>query len=142
MSKSEKEKLIITVEQAPILLELGIDELYQDYRKVEEKYKFHKTEQGRFDVKRTMVKESIKIAMTQANPDVDTVVYTDPKGAQWQSTIVKPEPKKELDVDKLKTNIMKHAKVAAPIVDKILKDSINEKPVKSYVLVTLPEDKK
>jgi hypothetical protein len=143
MSKEAKEKKIITVEQAPILVDLGLPELYHDYKKYAEKEVFHKTKVTFYERKRNTVKESIRVAMVEADPDVDTVVYTDPKGLKWQSTIVKPESPDVLDQELLKRNMMKVGKLPAPIVQDILaKSMVPGKKKQSYVLVTEPTEGK
>jgi len=139
MSKAEAR--IITVEQAPILTELGLPELIKDYKAVYTHEIFHKTKMEFYGKKRDAVKESIRIAIVAAN--ADTVVYTDSKGLEWRSTIVEPETPKVLDPQLLAMNIMKIGKLPSPVAQQIIaKSTVDGTKRKAYVKVTVPVEGK
>ena len=140
MSKAVVEKIIVTVEQEPLLLDLDFPELLKAYRKVNEKYAFHTAKTELYDAQRRQIKNSIGVAIDAVKADV--VVYTDPKGLEWKSTRISPDPKEVLDEGKLRTNMMKLGKLAAPIVQKIIGESIVKQPSTPYVRVIIPDEAK
>ena len=140
MSKAAAEKIIVTVEQEPLLLDLDFPELLKAYRKVNEKYAFHNAKTELYDAQRRQIKNSIGIAIDAVKADV--VVYTDSKGLEWKSTRISPDPKEVLDPSMLRTNIMKFGKLAAPIVQKIMDASMIKQPITPYVRVIIPDEAK
>lgn len=135
MSKQASDKIIVTVEQNPLLLELDLPELLKEYKKFADQMGFHKTKMDFYDVKRTAVKASIGVIIDTVH--ADSVVYVDPEGVNWKSTMVRPEAAPVLDEDKLRVNMMKIGKLPAPVVQEIFKlSTVPGKPKASYVKVT------
>ena len=130
-----KEKIIVTVEQNPLLLELELPELLKEYAKLKEQEDFHAIQVAFYGNQRTAVKASIGVIINAVK--ADSVVYTDPKGIEWRSTMVRPESSPVLDPSKLRVNMGKIGKLAAPVIQDILmKSTVPGKPKASYVRVS------
>lgn len=139
MSKTEKqEKVIVNFGDNPALEELDLPGLLKEYKAVLAKEQFHLTKAHFYEVKRNSVKSGLQTVIEAVH--ADTVLYTDSMGGEWKSTLVKPDAPEVLDEKLLKTNMMKLGKLAAPVVEEIIKKStVAGTPKRPYVLVTVPD---
>ena len=78
-----------------------------------------------------------KIQAALETVKADSVDYNSGK-LQWRATLVKGEPSKALNEDKLKENLMKVGKLDAKLIAAIMAASQDDVPAKKpYVLVTV-----
>ena len=137
MSKTQKDKVIIDYESAPILADLDFPELLKEFRRLKLEEDDLTSQVAKWNAKRKVVGSDIQAALEAVK--ADSVDYNSGK-RQWRATLVKGEPSQALNEDKLRDNLMKMAKLDAKTVAPILKASSDEVPGKKpYVLVTIQE---
>lgn len=119
-------KIIIQFEDEPLLAELELPELIKEYKR-------SFTKEVEYAYKTLSIRDSLKTVVETVK--ADTVVYRD-----WKSTIVRPTQGKHLDMDDLRTNMMKMGKLDAVQVAKILAASLKDnKPPVPYVRISAPK---
>ncbi len=127
MAKNESDtKVIVKYTDVPILEDLEFPGLIKDLKK--QSWKVYEA---------SLMVKSIRTDIQTAVEAVkaDTVVYKD-----WSSTVVRPQPGRRLDMDRLKTNLMKIGKLDAAQVAAIFEASMVPKAMRvPYLLITAPE---
>ena len=137
MSKTQKEKTIVTLEQVPVLEELGFKDLAKKFDKIHVEEKEAEKEVARINLKRKAVGIELQAAIEAVQ--VDSVEFISGK-FKYRTTLVKSEPGEKLDESKLRTNLMKMGKLDAGMVAAIINASQTPTEARAaYVLVT-PEE--
>lgn len=134
MSKTQKEKVIITMEQAPVLDDLDFKTLVKDFYKYRGKQADAEVEANAAKVKKDNI--GLEIAAAIETVKADSVLVNVGK-FELKATLVKSEESSKTDEDKLKLNLMKIAKLDAQMIAKVFAASQEKIPArKPYVLVT------
>ena len=134
MSKAETTgKVIVEFANEPLLEDLQLPELLKEYKHFVDK-------KDEYAKKATAVSATIKTIVETVK--ADTVLYTDARGGEWRSTLVRPEAGTKTDLDLLRDGMMKIGKLDAVTVAKIFaKAEVPTEPRESYVRITLPKVK-
>lgn len=125
----ERPKIVITIENEPLLNDLELPELLKDYKKSCWKL-------DEYSVR----KQSDRSAIT----DVIRVVHADTvtcpiSNDLFSATIVTPLPSSKLDMNELRTNLQRLGKLDAHTVAVIFAKSMKTVPRKPYVKISAPK---
>ena|SRR3990167_7893420 len=137
MSKQQEEKVIIPFEREPILADLGFPDLVKEFHRLHLEEKDAEIKAQNWRNKRLAVSGEIQAAIETVH--ADSVDY-DSGRRQFRATLVKGDPSKKLNEDRLRENLMKLGKLDAALLKKIFDASQDDVPAKKpYVLVTVRE---
>ncbi len=140
MSKAEKEKVVVDMDDEPLLEDLGLPDLLKEYRRLHLEEKNFETKAKTFTEKKKPFGDAIQEAIKSVKADV---VQADIDGSRWQATLVKgDDDATKTDEDKLKENLMKLGKLDAALIAKIFKASQVPAVRKGYILVTVKDEEK
>ena len=133
--QDEKEKVIVDYDDTPILADLEVDALLEEFYEHHTKEQEALAESKKWKAKKDIVGSSIQAAIEVVAADSVTMLSG---SKQWKATIVKFEPGTQTDEDKLRGNLMKIGKLDAVTVAKIFAASqVPAAARKPYVRVTV-----
>lgn len=136
MSKEAEEKVVVNVDDSDVLQDADIRSLIAQSVTYAEREAHFKS------LKDALRKEIFAIGDAIG---ADRIQFSDDTG-NWGVEYVRPDPTKvyeKLDIDLLKTNLMKLGKLAAPVVEKIFKASmVPAEPTAAHVRIYPPKEKK
>jgi hypothetical protein len=134
MSKPQAEKVIKDVSENPLLVDLEVPELTRLYARYRAKEAMFEKLAKKWEAKKKSVGVNLQVAANAVGADAVTFAS---QRFIWQASVVKGEPSKKLNSDKLRENLMKLHKLDAKTVQSLFDASSDDVPAKaSYVIVS------